>query len=317
MLKKMAKIAGLVLLFLLLLAFLIPVFFKGKIVAVARKQINDHVNAQVDFKDVSLSLFRHFPGISVALADIDVVGLDDFSKDTLISAKQIDVTVNLFSLIGSGPMKINSIGVDEPRIHALVHADGKSNWNISKPDTSAATAGSNKDSAGSFHLELQSYSIKNGYLFYQDLPGDISCEISGLNHSGSGDFTSDQFTLKTRTTTDAVSFTYAKVPYLYEAKTSLGADFSVDNKNNKYSFKTEEIAVNDLKLSTEGYFQFVNDTTYGMDIKFSAPSTEFKTLLSLVPAVYKNDFSRIQTSGKALFNGFVKITCFQQMRRYV
>src|SRR5690606_3401698 len=53
-------------------------------------------------------------------------------------------------------------------------------------------------------------------------------------------------------------------------------------------------------------FQFVNDTTYGMDIKFNAPSTEFKTLLSLIPAIYKNDFAKIKTSGKAVFNGFVK-----------
>ncbi len=304
MLKKIAKISGIVLLALILIAFLIPIFFKGKILAIARKQINDHVNARVDFKDVNLSLFRHFPGVALGLEELHVVGIDDFSKDTLISADEIDVAVNLLSLFGSGPMKINSISVDNPRIHALVHADGKANWSISKPDT--ATASASPDSAGSFHMELQSYSIKNAYLYYQDIPGDMSCEISGLNHSGSGDFTSDLFTLKTKTSADAVSFTYTKVPYLVDAKTALGADITVDNKINKYSFKTDDIAVNELKLSTEGFFQFVNDSTYGMDVKFSAPSTDFKTLLSLIPAVYKNDFNKIQTSGKALFNGFVK-----------
>jgi hypothetical protein len=43
-----------------------------------------------------------------------------------------------------------------------------------------------------------------------------------------------------------------------------------------------------------------------MDVKFNAPSTEFKTLLSLVPAIYNNDFAKIKTSGKAIFNGFLK-----------
>ncbi len=89
-------------------------------------------------------------------------------------------------------------------------------------------------------------------------------------------------------------------------KPPLQADIQVDNKNDKYTFKTDDIALNDLKLSTEGYFQFVNDSTYGMDIKFNAPSTEFKTLLSLIPAIYNNDFSKIKTSGKVVFNGFVK-----------
>ena len=51
-----------------------------------------------------------------------------------------------------------------------------------------------------------------------------------------------------------------------------------------------------------------DDGSYVMDIKFNAPSTEFKDILSLVPAVYKNDFANIKTSGKAIFNGFVKGT---------
>ncbi len=43
-----------------------------------------------------------------------------------------------------------------------------------------------------------------------------------------------------------------------------------------------------------------------MDISFNAPSTDFKNILSLVPVVYQKDFAKIKTSGKAVFNGFVK-----------
>ncbi|MBS1564153.1 MAG: hypothetical protein JST39_07175 [Bacteroidetes bacterium] len=42
-----------------------------------------------------------------------------------------------------------------------------------------------------------------------------------------------------------------------------------------------------------------------MDIKYDAPSTEFKNILSLVPAIYQKDFASIKTSGNALFNGSV------------
>ncbi len=302
MAKKVLKISGIVLLVLIVLAFVLPFFFKGKIMAIAREQINKNVNARVDFKDINLSLFRHFPRLAVGLENLQVIGTDAFSKDTLIAARQIDVAVNLFSLFGGSEMKISSITIDEPRIHAIVHADGKANWDISKPDTSTAVS----TDTTAFHFSLQSYKINDGYISYIDIPGDMSSEITHLNHSGSGDFTSDLFTLKTKTAAESVSFTYSKIPYLMNAKTELDADIEVDNKSNKYSFKTDEISLNDLKLSANGYFQFVNDTTYGMDIQFSAPSTEFKTLLSLVPAVYKNDFNKIKTSGKAVFNGFVK-----------
>jgi hypothetical protein len=205
------------------------------------------------------------------------------------------------SLFGDAEMKIYSITVDKPRVHAIVNKEGKANWDITKPDTSATPQ---KESE--FKLSLKKYTINDAYISYVDIPGNMSTEIFHLNHSGSGDFTSDLFTLATKTTAESVSFTYANIPYLVNVKTILNADIQVNTKNEKYTFKTDDIELNDLKLSTEGYFQFVNDSTYGMDIKFNAPSTEFKTLLSLVPAIYNNDFSKIKTSGKAVFNGFVK-----------
>ena len=301
MLKKILKIAGIIILSLIVIAFLLPIFFKGKIVEIAKKEINKNINAKVDFKDVDISLFRHFPHVAVGLENLQVIGTGDFSKDTLISSKQVDVALNFMSLFGNSEMKIYSITVDKPRIHAIVNKEGKANWDITKPDTSATL-----EKESEFKLSLKKYTINDAYISYVDIPGNRSSEIFHLNHSGSGDFTSDVFTLKTKTSAESVSFTYANIPYLVDAKASLDADIQVDNKNDKYTFKTDGIELNDLKLSTEGYFQFVNDSTYGMDIKFNAPSTEFKTLLSLVPAIYNNDFAKIKTSGKAVFNGFVK-----------
>ncbi len=301
MVKKILKITGIVVLALIIIAFLLPLLFKGKIMEIAKKEINQNLNARVDFKDVDISFFRHFPHVAAGLDNLHVIGTGDFSKDTLLSAKKIDVALNFMSLFGDAEMKIYSITVDNPRIHAIINKDGKANWDITKPDTSATPA---KESE--FKLSLKKYTINDAYISYTDIPGNMSSEIFHLNHTGSGDFTSELFTLATKTSAESVSFTYANIPYLVNVKTLLDADIQVDTRIEKYTFKTDDIELNDLKLSTEGYFQFVNDSTYGMDIKFNAPSTEFKTLLSLVPAIYQNDFSKIKTSGKVVFNGFVK-----------
>lgn len=306
MLKKVLKITGITLLALIVILFAAPYIFKGKIVKIVKEQINKNINAKTDFKDVSLSFFRHFPRVSLALENLQVVGLNEFAKDTLISAKEIDVAVNLFSVFNTKDMKVYSISIDEPRIHALVNKEGKANWDIAMPDTS--TVATPEEPASPFKLNLQKYAIKNGYVYYEDASAGMSSEIVNLNHEGSGDFTSDLFTLQTETTTDAVTFSYGGIPYLSKTKTSIDADFEIDNKNSKYSFKTDEIAVNDLKISTAGFFQLVNDSTYNMDVTFKAPSTDFKSILSLVPAVYQQDFANIKTSGKALFDGFVKGT---------
>ncbi|BAV10109.1 AsmA-like C-terminal region [Filimonas lacunae] len=303
MLKKVLKITGISLLVLLALLITLPLLFKGKIIRIVKEQINKNILAKADFSDVSLSFIRHFPRASVSLKHFYVVGIDEFAKDTLVSTEEADVAVNLWSVISGSKMSIYAVNINTPRIRAIVNKDGKANWNITKPDATTDTA---TTEGKPFSMQLQHYSISNGYIVYDDQVGAMSTEIVNLNHEGSGDFTSDLFTLDTHTTADAVTFTYGGIPYLLNTKTAVGLKLQIDAKNSKYTFNTNDIAINDLKLSAKGFFQFMNDSTYNMDISFNAPSNDFKSFLSLVPAVYKNDFASIKTSGKAGLSGFVK-----------
>ncbi|MGZ5221467.1 MAG: AsmA family protein, partial [Chitinophagaceae bacterium] len=304
--KKVLKIAGIVLLVLIVAAFIIPIAFKKQITELVKKEINNSLTAKVDFKDVSLSLFRHFPKVSISLEDLSIVGTDEFSNDTLIATKTLDASVNLVSVLKGDNIKVSGVYLESPRIHALVNKEGKANWDIAKEDTT--TTQESDTTASAFKMTLRKYEIKDGYIFYKDESSDMSAEISGLNHEGSGDFTQDEFILSTATKAEAANFTYAAIPYLANTKTSIGADINIDNKTNTYTFKTDDIELNNLKVSAEGSFQLVNDSTYNMDIKFKSPSNDFKDILSLIPAVYKNDFDKIKTSGTAVFNGFVKGT---------
>jgi len=300
--KKILKITALTLLFLIALAFAAPFIFKKQILSLAKTEINKSINAKADFKDISISFFRHFPKVSVALENLSIIGVDDFAGDTLIAAKEIDAALNFMSVVKGSDYKIYSIAINEPRIHAIVHKDGKANWDISKPGTTATTA----EAAKPYKLNLQHYSINNGYISYDDAAGNMSTEIVNLNHEGSGDFTADLFTLQTTTTADKVSFSYGNIPYLSRVNTTIDADIAIDNKTNTYSFKKADVLLNELKLAAKGFFQMANDGAYNMDISFDAPSTDFKNILSLVPVVYQQDFAKVKTSGKAIFNGFVR-----------
>ncbi len=302
MVKKIIKIVLISLLVLIAVAFAAPYLFKSQIVTLVKKQINKNINAKVDFKDVDISFFRHFPKVAVGLDELQVVGIGTFAADTLIAAKRIDASLNIMSVIKGKDMTIYSIEVESPRIHAVINKDSLTNWDIMKPDTAAIKATEEKP----FKMALQQYKISNAYISYKDETSAIGTEIFNLNHEGSGDFTSDLFTLKTTTNADAVTVTYGGIAYLSNAKAIADADIQVDNKAHVYSFKTDKITVNDLKITGEGFIKDLAEKGYDMDIKFKAPSTDFKNILSLVPAIYKNDFNKIKTSGTAVFDGFVK-----------
>ncbi len=302
MIKKILKIVLISLLVLVGVAFAVPYLFKSQIVDKVKKEINAKLNARVDFKDVNISFFRHFPKVAVGLDDLYMTGTGVFAADTLLSAKQIDAAVNFMSVIKGSNMTIYSVLVESPRIHAIVTKDSLVNWDIVKPDTVTATAGANKP----FKMELQRYEINNAYISYKDETSAIGTEIFNLNHTGSGDFTADLFTLKTNTTAESVNVSYGGISYLSNAKAAAAADIQVDNKTNIYRFNTDKITVNDLQLASQGSVKNLLEKGYDMDISFKAPSTAFKNLLSLVPSIYQHDFDKIKTNGSAIFNGFVK-----------
>jgi len=303
-LKKILKFTFITLGVIILLLFTLPFVFKGKIIARVKKEINKNLNAKVDFEDVNISFFRSFPKVSVALENILVTGNDVFVADTLLQAPRLDASVDIMSIIKAKDMTVYSVALESPRINLIRLKEGFANWDIVKTKEEIAKI-EKVDDSKTFSLELQKYSVSNAYIRFDNASAGMNAVIDSLNHEGKGDFTADVFTLSTRTNAASVSFTNGNIPFLADAKTMVDADIKVDNKNSTYSFSNGNISLNELKVTGDGAIRSV-PAGMDMDIKFKAPSTEFKNILSLVPLIYQQDFQKIKAGGSGIFEGFVK-----------
>ena len=70
--KKGLKIAAIVVGVIIILMLLLPFAFQGKIAGIVKTEGNKMLNAQIDYK--TLSLFRNFPQASVTLEDFWLKG---------------------------------------------------------------------------------------------------------------------------------------------------------------------------------------------------------------------------------------------------
>ena len=137
--SRTLKIGGVALVLLIAAAVAIPYFFKDKILVKVKETINKDLNAKVDFKDVNLSVFKHFPKISVSLLGLDVEGVDDFEGVKLIHTEGLDLALNFWSVWNGGnPYEVNSVPVDRPVINVIALANGKANYSITKPKPPSA-----------------------------------------------------------------------------------------------------------------------------------------------------------------------------------
>ena len=303
--SKILKTSGLVLLVIIALIWTAPYLFQGKINRLIKAQISKDFRARVSFAGSDFSFFRHFPDISIGLDHVMITCVGEFQDDTLLIAKQFDMSCDLKSLFSGDSIQVHSMIVNDPRFHLVINKQGHSNWNIIKsvPDAFDHIDSSERP----FHLDMKRYAIHNGYVDYEDQGRNLRVVVNNLEHEGSGQFSSESFTLNTRTTSDAVDFDYeGKIPYRVTVKSKIDMAFRVDNKTHTYSFNTDKVFLNDLVLHTEGFFEWINDSSYNMNIRYKAPSTKFKNLLSMLPSVYQKDFAGLKSSGQINLNGFVK-----------
>jgi vacuolar-type H+-ATPase subunit H len=303
--KKFLKIGGITLLVLLVIIIALPFFLKDKIAGEVKKAINEQVNAEINFGDVSLSLIRDFPRLNLRIDSISVKNLAPFEGVELARIGQFETSINLMSAF-SDNIKILEVGIIDPVIDVRVLADGSANYDIAKAsaDTSA-TPEPESTEASAFNLELKHLFVRNAIVKYDDATMPFSMEISGLNHDLEGDFGAEQMTMTTKTTAEKVDVVYDGIRYLKQVKSDITADFDVNLKDMMFKFMNNTIFVNELELKAEGWIAMPADDI-DMDISFAAPGTSFKQLLSLVPAEFASDLSGVDVSGNMNFDGFVR-----------
>jgi hypothetical protein len=294
--------------FLLLLvaaAIIIPTFFEDEVGQAVKYQANKSLNATVEYTNVDLSIFRYFPRVGITLNDFSLVGKGVFELDTLIRAREITLAANLWSVISGDEIAVERIYLDEPNIYALVLEDGKANFDdIVIPD-SAQVDTLPPDSAKPLKLRLETYSLENATIVYDDRQGGLFARLKGLTHRGTGNFSDTQIEMRTRTQIDTLRLVQGGVAYANNVRLEADVDFLFDTQQQRITLRDNRIRLNDFQLHTDGSLAMLPTGT-DFDLRFSTLETSFRNILSLVPGVYTEGFENLQTDGTLAFQGFLK-----------
>lgn len=302
MIKKILKISGISFLVLLVILIVLPFIFKNKILQYVKDEINNNLNAKVDFKDYDIGIFKTFPNLYVELNDLSVVGIDEFDKDTLTYLPSFTASLDLFSLF-EDQIKIKSIILDKPLINLIVLKNGKANWDITKASTD--TTETTDTTTSHFSLALKKFEINNAKITYNDASLDMKFIAEQLNFKLKGDLTDERTTLNTTTTIDSTTLFYEGIPYLKKAKINFDGIIDADLVNYIYTFSKNKLSINDFNILLDGKIAMPADDI-DIDLKYASEKNDFKTLLSLIPAIYLKDFPNVSASGTIKFNGIVK-----------
>lgn len=290
---------------ILLLLIATPFLFQNKIKESVKIFLNDAVDAQVDFEAVNLGLLSSFPNANVSVHSLKIINHKPFEGDTLAMIKLIsfDMSIKeLFKSTGEEPILVSSIAIDEARINITSDKLGNANYEIFKKSEDSTIK---KDTINSsFKFKIDKYSLRNSAISYRDEVSKTVINVSELNHSGKGTFSSEVSELNT-TTAALVSLSIDSAKYLNNNSVKLEAILDLDLNENKYTFKDNKAFVNQLALEFNGFFKLL-DAGQEIDISFKNKSTTFRDFLAVLPEAYTKNLEDVKTTGSFTVEGWVK-----------
>lgn len=287
---------------ILALLIILPIVFKDKIKEIALKEVNKQLKADVGFDKLSVSLIKNFPNASISVKDLYVAGRDDFAGDTLLATKSLTVVVNMGSIFSADGFEIKKFVIDDTKIFAHQLEDGRANWEI-VPESDEIEI--DDDAPSAFSLQLKDVRLTNTNITFVSDTAKMAATINDINLKLNGDFTADNTLLKTNLNIGAISFWDDGLRLAHNLSLDFKADIEAYFNESKYVLANNEININAIPLSINGWVQMPDDAI-DMDLVLNAEKVDFKSLLSLVPAIYSSEFDKLTADGNVSLTGFLK-----------
>jgi len=306
--RKIVKIIGIFLGIVFLLLLLAPILFKGSLEDLLKKNINQNLNAKVTWEELDLSLFKSFPNAAVVLKNFSVVNNAPFQGDTLASGESLKLDIGISQLFkkNNETIKIDALQLDNALINIKVDSLGRANYDIAINKEASENSKINDSISDGFTFDLNHYEINHSRINYLDQSSQTFLTLKDVNHEGNGDFSLDVLELKTKTEA-IVSFRIEDIEYLKENTLFLDANFQLDLENKKYTFLENEVKINELPLTFNGFVQ-VNENDSQLDLTFKTPSSDFKNFLAVIPKTYVKNLDGVTTTGNFTVDGMLKGT---------
>jgi AsmA protein len=288
---RFLKISAISIAIVLLLMFLFPILFPGKIAEQVKLFANERLEGELNFSEAKLSFFNHFPSLTLTLKDFKLNGSAPYKNETLVSANEIAFGINVKALILDKEVKIDKIFLSNALMNIKVNEKGQANYNVYISEESKPSKEKSNTS-----LKLERIDIRNSHLVYNDKSTKILIDAKGFNYVGNGALDQAIFDIYTEANIDALNLTYDKEPYLINKRIKADLITKINTDSFSFIFQQNDLKINRLPVQFTGQFDFLSNG-YSMDFKIDSNDSKLSDFFTALPPQYVTWLEKTKVKG--------------------
>jgi len=289
---KTIKYIGIGLVVILSLMFITPLVFSDRLKVEIKKAANKKLDGELDYTDMNVSFFKHFPSLTLTLNNFKLNGSAPYQKERLISAKEVSFGINVPSLIFSKSINIDEIYLSNSIINIKVNKVGIANYNVYIADKEIK-----KSDSSTTALKLERIEIINSQINYDDQSTNVHFDAFGFNYLGKGDLAKEVFDLYSKAKIDKLNVIYENEPYLMNKKVDGDLITKINVNSLSFVFEQNDLKINQLPVDFKGKFDFLKDG-YNMDFIVKSTDSNLQDLFTAFPPKYIIWLKKTELKGK-------------------
>ncbi|MBN1198573.1 MAG: AsmA family protein, partial [Bacteroidales bacterium] len=256
--KKAAKITGITLaaaLIILILLILTPFLFREKFAGIIKQTVNEALTTDMNFSEMDVSFFRHFPHLTVTLTDFSLISSAPFQQDTLIGAREVSFGVNLLSLV-SGPVEITRMYIYQGKVLIQYTESGKSSFEVYSVSTDSAKV-TDTVSSGSAAIKIGNIDFIQTDFTYSDPSIPLKMVAHGINYRGKSDLVSgDILRLTSSVKIDSFDLYFDNTPWLQSKPVKAELTTSINMNTLEMKFEKNNLFIKEIPFEFRGELTF-------------------------------------------------------------
>lgn len=273
--KKFIKYPVIIISSIFILLLVIPYIFQDKIAAVVKESANEMIEGELDYKNLRLSFFKHFPNLTISASDVFLSGTEQFKSNPLLEVKEVALGINLMSLLGD-QIIVKKIFIEDGKVHVQVDENGHANYNIYASESTDTTTSEPVD------VRIAHINLSKIHLIYDDRSIPLLINARDFNYTGKGDLASEVFDLKSNITIKEMDLDFDGDQYFRDKKVNADLVTAIDTRSMKFEFQRNDLKINQLPIRFKGLISILS-SGYDIDFVIGTRDASLKELLSLLP----------------------------------
>jgi hypothetical protein len=269
--------------------------FKERIIQqfiiVANKQLNTPVNVG----KIDVSIFQHFPRLSIVLTDVYI---EDSHQGNypLFTAKHVSFMMNPLEVY-QGVYNINGISISESETTLKINKDGDNNYSILKeqPD---------KGSAESVAIQLKDIELKHTKVTYLSIKDKYHLVFRSDDLDASINTADDIYDIATKGHLVTELIEIEGKQFLTGKTFQIESDIGYDDKQKKVRIDPSVINLFKSSFELSGHYAWKGQQS--IDLALSGKDSDIQTILSLLPQSMTSDFEKYRSTGNVYFKAELK-----------